>query len=269
MITKLTSIACMFFACGARATTDDEIFDTIVEASVNCDAVPRDGFSASVSNSFAWALEKMGVDERGFLDRLGAYATNRCLSAATYTNEDSLVQLGCALYLLSEFGAPDDLWVQWLVVTNSISDQEVSNASYHYVMGTGLSEETVDLYLGSGINSLPESRRTQALDGMWSSFYHLPQSQTLSNRVVGVCLELLRRGCFLGARTDGALCRFWPEYGNSSNRYLNVCAALEREADVPASNYFHCAKASLEALPPGTMQLLSTNRFALSLGGGE
>ena len=87
------------------------------------------------------------------------------------------------------------------------------------------------------------------------------QSAAVTNRAVGFFLEAAWSSIGCEVVADQTLCELWGPYATSSNRYVNIGAGIGRVANNAVSGYLLEAKASLEALPPGTMQMLSTNQF--------
>ncbi len=96
--------------------------------------------------------------------------------------------------------------------------------------------------------------------GMFMAFKETRTSHAVTNRIVSLGMKALPRGETFGW-FDDRMCEWWPAYATSSNRYL--AAQLARQADPPcvSSNYLNRVIAELEALPPGTMQMLSTNHL--------
>ena len=53
----------------------------------------------------------------------------------------------------------------------------------------------------------------------------------------------------------------FPGYSTSSNRYEHIVSRIPTATSLNMSNELFAVKSELLALPPGTMQLLSTNQF--------
>ncbi len=83
----------------------------------------------------------------------------------------------------------------------------------------------------------------------------------VTNRVVRFFLDVASVGCGGEIVADKTLCAFWGGYASSSNRYCHVMSNLAACESQMKTNYLHSVKLQLESLPPGTMQMLSTNQF--------
>ena len=83
----------------------------------------------------------------------------------------------------------------------------------------------------------------------------------VTNRAVGFFLDIAGsvNGCEIVA--DQTLCSLWQAYTTSSNRYIHVVDGIGRVSNSAVSNCLLNVKSSMEALPPGSMQMLPTNQF--------
>ena len=97
-------------------------------------------------------------------------------------------------------------------------------------------------------------------DGMFRGLNARYVKAGMTNKVLSVALGCLNE---MGAwkQADFETRFLWPEYATSSNRYLAAQRALQIVPPPASSNYLNRVIAELEALPPGTMHLLSTNHL--------
>ena len=115
-------------------------------------------------------------------------------------------------------------------------------------------------WLENAWSTLPFERRANAYEGVFRGLNSRISTSVETNRVVSIALTCLGRHV-AWKESDCEVCYLWSAYATSSNRY--VAAQRARAADPPcvSSNYLARVIAELEALPPGTMQMLPTNHL--------
>ena len=186
--------------------------------------------------------------------------TNYARSATVTTNETEKMRLSCGMLLLERYDLTNSLSVFEEIVTNGLAVDVVPEAAFYLGEANGIMSGPVRGWLENAWSTLPFERRAKAYAGVFRGLNSRISTSVETNRVVSIALTCLGRHV-AWKESDCEVCYLWPAYATSSNRY--VAAQLARAADPPcaSSNYLARVIAELEALPPGTMQMLPTNHL--------
>lgn len=214
----------------------------------------------TVENDCSVYLAEHGMTASQLVASVSTLVREMTTDTAVSTNSFVYRVYSCGLAFLSDYAGTDASQIFAYTMTNCVAEEIVDLASYCYC------KKNMEVNCGAGIYSSPEfwniptPRRARAVDGLcWALDSH-GGSAAVTNRILGMTMRLLPKGESFG-HFDRRLIAWWPAYATSSNRY--VAAQLAREANPPcaSSNYLARVIAGLEALPPGTMQMLSTNHL--------
>ena len=257
----LIVIAVVAYVCQARTNT--EIIRNLADVLSDCDQQPPEGYARPVVSVFcAEEMQEMGVDNAGFLNEVRAYVTNVACSASFADDEREMTRMGTMLNFLKEYDGDGSVQTFAHIITNSTVPSVVRDASFAYACSTRLALPAAGLYRSDAIKNLPIDRRSMAYRGMFSSMWGIGGDDNVTNRVISIALEIVNDGWGMYVRMDEELCRLWPIYSISSNRYMAVNGALS-QPNMPTNTlrYLNGVMQTLTAQPSGRMHLLPTNQF--------
>ena len=242
LMVALTMLACSIYG--------SPLMDRFLDGIASVDVLPEvDPVPTTLLADYPGIALFDGVEsDADFVRLLEVTTTNLAYSATTVTNQDAELRLSTAMMLLGQYSLTNSLPVFAAVVTNGLAVDVVPEAAFYLGEANGIMSGPVRSWLEDEWPALAFERRARIA------------SPVETNRVVSIALTCLGRHV-AWKESDCEVCFLWPAYATSSNRY--VAAQLAREADPPcaSSNYLARVIAGLEALPPGTMQMLSTNHL--------
>ena len=260
---KSTILALLFcWSVSAQARTSHEVLsdvaDTVASCDVPCEGCPTNSPFAQLLLSASAELNLTGPQ---LLSELGSYSTNLATSvAAESDDDDNLRRFSAVLSVLEDTGREIIKEKYRDLIVNCSNSSVVGMVSCAFAKASEFDSHVWDL-VRCQIPNLTESNRVSALQGVFAAFDAIPLGLQMTNRIVSVALDSMSERWGFWGPLDEEACRHWPAYATSSNRY--VAAQLARAADPPcaSSNYLNRVIAELEALPLGTMQMLSTNHL--------
>ena len=238
------------------------LMDRFLDGIASIDVLPEeDPVPTTLLADYPGIVLFEGVEnDADFVRLLEATATNLAYSATIVTNEDAELRLSTAMMLLGQYSLTNSLPVFEAIVTNGLAVDVVPDAAFYLGEANGIMSGPLRGWLENAWSTLPFERRAKAYAGVFRGLNSRISTSVETNRVVSIALTCLGRHV-AWKESDCEVCYLWPAYATSSNRY--VAAQLAREANPPcaSSNYLARVIAGLEALPPGTMQMLSTNHL--------
>ena len=226
------------------------LMDRFLDGIASVDVLPEeDPVPTTLLADYPGIVLFEGVEnDADFVRLLEGTATNLAYSATIVTNEDAELRLSTAMMLLGQYSLTNSLPVFEAIVTNGLAVDVVPEAAFYLGEANGIMSGPLRGWLAN------------AYEGVFRGLNSRIATSVETNRVVSIALTCLGRHV-AWKESDCEVCYLWPAYATSSNRY--VAAQLAREANPPcaSSNYLARVIAELEALPPGTMQMLSTNHL--------
>ena len=254
LMVALTMLACSIYG--------SPLMDRFLDGIASVDVLPEvDPVPTTLLADYPGIALFDGVEsDADFVRLLEVTTTNLAYSATTVTNQDAELRLSTAMMLLGQYSLTNSLPVFAAVVTNGLAVDVVPEAAFYLGEANGIMSGPVRSWLEDEWPALAFERRANAYEGVFRGLNSRIASPVETNRVVSIALTCLGRHV-AWKESDCEVCFLWPAYATSSNRY--VAAQLAREANPPcaSSNYLARVIAGLEALPPGTMQMLSTNHL--------
>ncbi|MBR1920820.1 MAG: hypothetical protein IJ829_02310 [Kiritimatiellae bacterium] len=261
---RLLMVTCaLLCAVGAHGRTEDEILKDICRTVASADLPPEDGIvpATNLEQLCAAELQELGVSTDVFWTKLEGLLTNTVTQIDVTTNAESAIIVSGALTVFSEYGSADASRILAYVMTNAITPSASGEASVLYACRT-LQSGGLDFYVSPALAGFAPERKTELWGGLYAGFNKVGGDAALTNRMIGVALGVIGEqwGCW--SLSDRNLCRWWPEYATSSNRYYAVDSALN--ANLPSVSRDHLEEilGQLLALPDGTMTLLPTNQYS-------
>ena len=241
----------------------DEPVRNLIESVYSCDAPSEEGgaaFPSSLSELCSAEIAETGMTAVEIYSNLMAVVTNVGVQASLATNENEFAYFSGAAWILDRYGNGRD-YVQSLsyVMTNSPVSEVVLLSGYYYARADLGS--CIRLCESGGLSGMPDGLRERAYAGVYNGFNSKESSETRTNEMICVAMSALPSVRMGWGQTDREICRWWPDYATSSNRYLAAQRALQIVPPPASSNYLNRVIAELEALPPGTMHLLPTNHL--------
>ena len=249
-------IACSLPACVCQGSSNCAPIRDLLRAVGRLDVIPS-GADFSVETLCGPTIDELGGNTNLFFDLVRAYCTNLC-GRIGVTNRDELAQCRAALNILRDYDAIRSKPTFVYCATNC-QDVSLVFASALCYSECASSTERHSLY--REIADMPLEVRTEITRGIIRAFSLNGGSGVETNQMTLLGLNVISDQLSCWRQTDKCISVWWPAYATSSNRY--VAAQLAREANPPcvSSNYLARVIAGLEALPPGTMQMLSTNHL--------
>ena len=213
----------------------------------------------SFHDIFGTVWEDRGVESNQLFDILREYAVTVAATDGLITNRTEVLRLRRVLNILNDYDGFNSTDTFLRCATNCCDISVAYSSFRQYALNAGV-DRAMDV-LNTGIQGVPQERTLCIQGGAASAFDDHGGSTTQTNRMISLEMRNVLQLQNRWSESDGYICRWWPAYATSSNRY--VAAQLAREANPPcaSSNYLARVIAELEALPPGTMQMLSTNHL--------
>ncbi len=259
----IMSIALALPVAAVHGRTDREVIADICMTMHSCDLPPEEGcaFPTNLSQLCGNEMQELGVDEPGFRFKVATLLTNIVTTVDVATNVECAAIASGAIFLLSEYGDVGSAGILAYVMTNSLSVSVAGEASLRFARRT-LPSGGLDVYLSPVVAASPPSLKSELYGGLYAGFNAVGGNEALTNRMIGVALAVMNEkwGCW--SLSDRNVCRWWPAYSSSSNRYLAVESAIHANSPAISMSHLHNIKGQLEALPAGTMTLLPTNQYS-------
>ena len=248
---------------GLAVTEDDKMRATLQEvylAEISVDRPPRPlrltATNMTYATAYARLLQSEGWTARACMDATCEMITNMCGAAGTFDDFRSRSVYEGAVNAMGRHGDAAVIPYIDYAFGHSVAD-DVCAEAIALVRLSGLGHDAFALY-GGKIGG----RRAEDLAlAVAHATARTPVCPSVTNRAVRFFLDLADCGQWETVRADAALCRLFPGYSTSSNRYVHVETRLPTATSQNMSNYLYQVESELLALPPGTMQMLSTNRF--------
>lgn len=256
----LVCLGCVLFAAQVASAGDlmDRFLDGVSSEDVLTEEEP---VLTNLVNDYPGIVRFWGItNDVDFVPLLEAKVSSLANSGVTATNADERMRLSTAMLLLSEYNLTNSLPLFSMVVTNGTDESMVEEAAVYVGYGLGASPDLVRFLGSNGFVGMADSRVGAAQSGVFRGINYGKGDALATNRTISIALN-----CLKDSRTwrsgDCELTYVWPAYATSSNRYVAAQLALRADPLPASSNYLDRVIAELEALPPGTMQMLSTNHL--------
>ena len=219
--------------------------------------VPPRGADVSMGAICGPTIEAMGGDTNRFFDLARAYCTNLCMNVGPL-DRNGLMQYRGVLNILRDYDATRSKESFAYCATNS-QDEAMTFVSALCYSECASDVERASLYVSSVDGA--QGTRDSICRGIVRAFEINGGSGVETNRMALLGLSMLSSQISCWHLVDKDVCVWWPDYATSSNRYVAAQRALQTVPPPASSNYLNRVIAELEALPPGTMRMLSTNHL--------
>jgi len=255
-------VAVVCLTCSATMS-DEEALDVLrrvylAEISIDRPPIPSHMTATNMPFEMAYSnlLRKTGWTARRCIDETCIMISNMCTKAETFEDGPLGYIYAGAVNAVGRHG--DALAIPYInyafdnVVTENAFDEAFALARLK-----GLGHAAFELY-----DSKRSSRRVEDLALAVRHFtINRNISESVTNRTVRFFLNIADGGRWETSLPDSVLCKMFPGYSTSSNRYEHIVSRIPTATSLNMSNELFAVKSELLALPPGTMQLLSTNQF--------
>ena len=233
--------------------------EALVDALSHLDVLPAGVTEVGLSEVIGHCAEELGCETNQFVDAVRTYCTNICVRG-NMSNRLDRARFKGTLMLLDEFAQGDSLETFAFCVTNNADPTLAGYSMLAYAKACDV-DGALAFHERAGEALSAEIKKDAVCKGVLSAFVLNGGDVQATNAMVRFGLSALssRSGCW-GA-LDEHLCDWWPDYATSSNRYVAAQRALQTVPPPASSNYLNRVIAELEALPPGTMRMLSTNHL--------
>ena len=261
---RLVVLLVLGFSCAIFARTESERVQALVDAFSHFDLMPTGMSEVHVSDVMGPCVDELGCETNQFMSVLRSYCTNVCVRGDMASRTDRARFKG-ALELLDAYSPEDSIETFAFCATNNGDAALVRFATLAYAKPCGV-DARIAFYDSPGVADLSDKLRDSVCKGIVSAFDLNGGDGVSTNKMACFAIRMLSAqiGCWGGL--DESLCAWWPAYATSSNRYVAAQRALQADPPRASSNYLARVIAELEALPPGTMQMLSTNHLGQAWG---
>ena len=241
------------------ACAENNCVEHLLDALSHVDLLPDGMQNAGVADICGPTIDELGCGTNQFFELVGSYSTNLCVMG-DMEDRVTRTRFKAAISLLDDYAPSNSVSVFSFCATNSEVPSVIKYCSLAFAKSAGV-DEAVALYESDDVLHLSHPLRSAMCEGVSVAFESTGGSSSATNKMVMFGLKVLSERNSYWGQMDETLCCWWPAYATSSNRY--VAAQRARAADPPcvSSNYLARVIAELEALPPGTMQMLSTNHL--------
>ena len=205
------------------------------------------------------ALATWGVGSNQLFSVLRDYAVDRVRTNGFATNRLEVVRVRRALNMLKDYDGVNSAETFLQCATNCGNASVAYSAFRQYALSGGIDAAIGVLAQESGVGSPETAVFVQG--GASSAFDDIGGTSTQTNKMISLEMRHILFCRRRWSESDGYVCRWWPDYATSSNRYVAAQRALQAIPPPASSNYLNRVIAELEALPPGTMRMLSTNHL--------
>ena len=254
-------IVLSFSTCECLGTWDCPPVSNLLHAVARLDVIPS-GADLSVEALCGPTIDELGGNTNLFFDLVRECCTNLC-GRLDVTNRNESVRCRVALNILRDYDAFGSKSTFAYCATNC-QDTTLAFAAAFCYSECASGAERHCLY--RDIANMPLEIRAEISKGIFRAFSLNGGSGVETNQMALLGLKVISDHLPCWRQADKCISTWWPAYATSSNRY--VAAQLARQADPPcaSSNYLARVIAELEALPPGTMQMLPTNHLGQAWG---
>ena len=256
---------CMALIACAEANQSERLSEFLIgmtsgDISDNEEFVP-----STLENDCSAFLLESDITASQLVSSVAQLVRDMAVDSAIRTNYYKGRVFSCGLSFLGDYGSRESYDDLAYVITNCVSGGPVDLASYYYCRKNIEENCALGVYDTPRFWALSRTQRDAAVNGLCWAFDARSSSSTVTNRVLALGMKLLPAGESFG-HFDSRLTSWWPAYATSSNRYVSAQRALQADPPCASSNYLARVIAELEALPPGTMQMLSTNHLGQAWG---
>ena len=255
----LTMIGCLI---AAHAEYAEDALDRFLDGIASEDVLPEQDYEPTTPIAdYPGIVRCLGVtNDASFIRLIEDKVINLANEKSTVTNADARLRLSAAMLLLHDYSLTNSLPVFMAVVTNTTSESVVEEAAVNIGVGCGPSVELVRFLRADDCARMQDGLLAKAYAGVFRGLNCGNGDEVATNRTISIALRCLGDGR-LWFPADVELTYIWGPYSVSSNRYLAALSVRDREHNASLVNYLNRVIAELEALPPGTMQLLPTNHL--------
>ena len=255
-------ILCMFMGVGTCSVWAETALDRAFDSIFNIDVLPEDDpVWTTITGDYPGFAPLLNVSgDAAVMGRVTEAASNYAFSASIATNRLDKARLSVAVLLMSRYDITNSAPLFASIVARGNCEEIVSEAAFSYAAGQGVSAPTMKNSLVEDWATLESGRRAKAYEGAFRGLNSIVGSSVDTNRVVFIAMKCIEKN-IAWRQGDSELCYLWPDYATSSNRYVAAQRALQTIPPPASSNYLNRVIAELEALPPGTMRMLSTNHL--------
>ena len=204
-------------------------------------------------------LAEWGVESNQFISALNEYALRISNEVGDGSNRQDVVRLRRVLNILNDYDGSNSSETFAFCATNSNDASVAYSAARQYSVNTA-ADSAISL-LTASVHHVSSGMLNYIQGGVSSAFDDLGGTVVQTNKLISLEMNYIAQNKKRWGESDGYICRWWPDYATSSNRYLAAQRALQVVPPPASSNYLNRVIAELEALPPGTMQLLPTNHL--------
>ncbi len=227
---------------------------------ISIDVFP-DGYTApTFADWYGGVMRESGCSTNEILSALAYVGTNCCADANSHTNSTDSSIMGAAICHLGRFDlAHDHVGAIYFAVTNN-AGSHLYEETCALVDVLGMGHDAFLSYDGL-LRRMPLDRACDITGAVGATVKHGSYPACVTNRTICLFIGALALRKCSPAYADMALCDLWQGYGTSSNRLINLNDGIGQSMPDFILSYLNEKKNELLALPPGTMQMLSTNQF--------
>ena len=249
----------VFFGVRADMITTD--VESALDSFSRMDIIPADSECMSTIELCGPIITtKFAGNTNLFVSQVQEYCTNLCSGCEISSGVERARAKTC-LEILREHGGLLSRLSFAFCATNCTDIDICDIAAYNYAEMVGPVDELVNFFRSDDVQALPLDRLNAISESVLFAFEANGGTSLETNRMISIALEIVAGNRHSWNTADHMVSKWWPDYVTSSNRYLAAVSARNAIPTPTSTNYLNRVISELEALPPGTMQMLSTNHL--------
>ncbi len=256
----IVAIACL--TCSATMNDEEAraILRRVYLAEISIDRPPRPPHMTATNMPFEVAYSNMlretGWTARRCIDETCFMISNMCTRTETFEHGSSRYVYKGAVYAMGRHG--DAFAIPYInYAFDNVVTENAFTEAFALTRLVGVGHAAFELY-----DSKCTSRRVEDLAlGVMRLTCDKDVNESVTNRTVRFFLNIADGGQWETSLPDSVLCKMFPGYSTSSNRYEHIVSRIPTATSLNMSNEIFSVRSELLALPPGTMQMLPTNQF--------